>query len=53
MSGEDYSAAWSDLASGFLGDVKIDIDFDSNAFFNEYMFTEMANQQVFEPQPYR
>ncbi|KAL8687185.1 MAG: hypothetical protein Q9224_005225 [Gallowayella concinna] len=39
MRSEDYSAAWADLASGFLGDARMDLDFDPQAFFNDYMFT--------------
>lgn len=41
MTSEDYSAAWSDLASGFLGDDQMKLDFDPETFFNDYMFTGM------------
>lgn len=51
MTSEDYSAAWSDLASGFLGDDQMKLDFDPEAFFNDYMFTEIANHQAFPSQP--
>ncbi|KAL8641282.1 MAG: hypothetical protein Q9228_001886 [Teloschistes exilis] len=39
MSSEDYSAAWADLASGFMSDDPMVLDFDPQAFFNDYMFT--------------
>lgn len=47
MSSEDYSTAWSDWAPASLGGGQMDLDFDSQAFFNDYIFTEMANQQAF------
>ncbi|KAL9602074.1 MAG: hypothetical protein Q9219_002070 [cf. Caloplaca sp. 3 TL-2023] len=42
MSSEDYSAAWADLASGFLSDDQMNLDFDPQAFFNDYMFTGLS-----------
>ncbi|KAL8689328.1 MAG: hypothetical protein Q9218_004975 [Villophora microphyllina] len=39
MSSEDYSAAWADLASGFMSEDQMVLDFDPQAFFNDYMFT--------------
>ncbi|KAL9579993.1 MAG: hypothetical protein Q9212_004758 [Teloschistes hypoglaucus] len=39
MSSEDYSTAWADLASGFMSDDPMVLDFDPQAFFNDYMFT--------------
>ncbi|KAL8821163.1 MAG: hypothetical protein Q9223_000763 [Gallowayella weberi] len=51
MSSEDYSAAWADLASGSVGDAQMNLDFDPQAFFNDYMFTEMANQEGYGLQP--
>ncbi|KAI4195178.1 MAG: hypothetical protein LQ350_007352 [Teloschistes chrysophthalmus] len=42
MSSEDYSAAWADLASGFMSDDPMVLEFDPQAFFNDYMFTGQA-----------
>lgn len=50
MSSEDYSSAWADLASGFLSNDQMNLDFDPQAFFND-MYLEMANQQSFGLQP--
>lgn len=38
MSSDDYSAAWADLASGFMTDNEMNWEFDPQAFFNDYMF---------------
>ncbi|KAL8946965.1 MAG: hypothetical protein Q9222_006705 [Ikaeria aurantiellina] len=39
MSSEDYSSAWADLASGFMSEAEMNIDFDPQALFNDYMFS--------------
>lgn len=38
MSSDDYSAAWADLASGFMTDNEMNWEFDPQAFFNDYIY---------------
>ncbi|KAL8805086.1 MAG: hypothetical protein Q9182_002176 [Xanthomendoza sp. 2 TL-2023] len=51
MSSEDYSAAWADLASGFVGDAQMALDFDPQAFFNDYMFTVSQLKGIMSSNP--
>ena len=39
MSSEKHSAAWTDLACGFLCEDETHVNFDPQAFFSDYIFT--------------
>ena len=39
MSSEEYSTAWTDLACGFLGKGEMQLNYDPQAFFSDYVFT--------------
>lgn len=50
MSSDEYSAAWADMASGCLGAAQMNLDFDPQEFFNDYMFTgELFSSMVRRP----